>query len=91
MQHWNKVFRYDPLLVQVKAPRRGGWHKICSSQQKNFGDCHLLLFREQEFHVIVVLAEAVAPMKLLIHLDRYRQSTPEYRHDCSWATSALFQ
>jgi len=79
------------FLAQVEAARHGSWHKIWPLTAIFFGDRHLLLFREQEFHVIVVLAEAVAPMKLFINLDRYRQSTPEYRHDCSWATSALFQ
>jgi hypothetical protein len=50
------------------------------------------LFHSRAFHGIVVLAEAFAPMmKRLINLDLHRQSTPERRHDCYWATAALFQ
>jgi hypothetical protein len=59
--------------------------------RKFFAAIRFSLFHVSQIHVILVLAEAVAPMKLFINLDRYRQSTPEYRHDCSWATSALFQ
>jgi hypothetical protein len=50
------------------------------------------LFPSSAFHGIVVLAEAFAPMmKRFLNLNLHSQSTPEPRHDCYWATAALFQ